>query len=60
MIYFYCIFCNEKAYNGSIQYKQIKQTLDVNELVNEIYSNDSLKEMNVTKDNSVIVSLSKL
>ncbi len=57
MIYFYCIFCNGKAYNGSIQLELMSS---VDGLIDEIYNNDSLKEMNVTKDNSVIVSLSKL
>lgn len=60
MIYFYCILCSGKAFNGSVQIKQIEQILDVNKLIDEIYSNEALKEMNVTKENSAVISLSKL
>lgn len=60
MIYFYCIMKNGKVYNGSVKFQEIKQTTDVNLLIDEIYDCDMLKNENVTKENSVVVSISKL
>lgn len=60
MIYFYCIIKNGKVYNGSIKFQEIKQTTDVNLLIDEIYNCDMFKNENVTKENSVVASISKL
>ena len=49
MIYFYCILCEGKPFNGSIQYKQVEQALDVNKLIDEIYNNNVLKETGIQR-----------
>jgi len=60
MVYFYCFLQNGKAFNGIVQHKRVKNTFDLNKLIDEIYNNDTYREMNITKENSVIVSLTKL
>lgn len=60
MIYFYCIIKNGKVYNGSIKFQEIKQTTDVNLLIDKIYDCGMFKNENVTKENSVVASISKL
>jgi len=56
MVYFYCFLQNGKAFNGIVQHKRVKNTFDLNKLIDEIYNNDTYREMNITKENSVIVS----
>lgn len=60
MIYFYCVMKNGKVFNGSVKFQEIKQTTDVNLLIDEIYDCNMLKDENITKENSVVVSISKL
>ena len=60
MIYFYCIVKNGKVYNGSVKFQEIKQTTDVDLLIDKIYDCDMFKNENITKENSVVVSISKL
>ena len=60
MIYFYCIMKNGKVSNGSVKFQEIKQTTDVNLLIDEIYDCNMFKDENITKENSIVVSISKL
>jgi hypothetical protein len=51
---------NGKVFNGSVKFQEIKQTTDVNLLIDEIYDCNMFKDENITKENSVVVSISKL
>lgn len=51
---------NGKVFNGSVKFQEIKQTTDVNLLIDEIYDCNMFKGENITKENSVVVSISKL
>jgi len=51
---------NGKVYNGSVKFQEIKQTTDVDLLIDKIYDCDVFKNENVTKENSIVTSISKL